>query len=134
MKRLIIVSTLVLLLTVEPTGIVVHGQTYDSETMIEDQYLQRASRIISSSGWNLNKRTYNIVFLNEPTGYGTIKLQRKSGNQWTTIGSVDVEFINTTSINGYVDADISLSGTYRMVYDLTVGSMNETIESSTQSK
>lgn len=102
--------------------------------LIEDQYMLRASRIISGSSWSLSKKAFALFFLEESTGYGTVTMQRKNGTSWVDVGSLDIEFTRVITIGDNMDANTSLSGTYRMVYDITVGSKHETIESSTQSK
>lgn len=104
------------------------------EVILEDQYTLRASRIISGSSWSLSKKTFALYFLDAYTGYGTVTMQRQNGTSWINVGTLQIEFTNTVDFINTIDANTSSSGTYRMVYDITVGSKQETIESSTQTK
>lgn len=124
-KIIILLMTGILLLSTSS----VKAEQIKSYT-IQDSRL-RASKLIVNSYWFLDKSTcsFSISFIGVSTGSGIVTLQKKSGSSWKDIREIEIGFTNSTTMSGTMSNLGLSSGTYRLKYDLTVGSINEIIYS-----
>lgn len=113
-----------------------HAQTIESE-VVENNTTQtmeyeysvgtRASRIFVGESWYLDYDycMFSFSLLQDSTGTGYARLEKKNGSNWVNCGNLNFEFKNRRFFDGSIDINNLTSGTYRLVISATVGSNSE---------